>query len=248
MKAAPANQHSAGSIATGQGLKALENALSRSADTLLRRRNKRRLIIDVDSTEDPVHGKQEGAAFNGYFEQVCYHPLFCFTSKGDLLNARLRPGNAHSADGVLDLISPLVERYRSWFKQLWLRGDAAFAGPDLYEFCEKKRITYFIRLPSNNSLKRLILPHLKRPAGRPPKSGIQVRIIEFHYQAEKWIKPRRVVCKIEWHVGELFPRVGFIVTNSNLEAEQVIIIYNSRAEIENRIKEGKNTLRWDKTN
>src|SRR5208283_764802 len=122
MKAAPANQHSAGSIATGQGLKALENALSRSANTLLRRGNKRRLIIDVDSTEDPVHGNQEGEAFNGYFDQVCYHPLFCLTNKGDLLSARLRPGNAHSADGVLDAISPLIEGYRSWFKQFWLRG------------------------------------------------------------------------------------------------------------------------------
>jgi len=163
------------------------------------------------------------------------------------LGARLRPGNAHSAEGVLDLISPLVERYRSWFRQLWLRGDAAFAGPDLYEFCEKKRIIYFIRLSSNNSLKRHILPHLRRPVGRPPKSGVHVRVIEFQYQAEKWNKPRRVVCKIEWHVGELFPRVGFIVTNWNLEAHKVVTIYNGRAEIENRIKEGKNTLRWDKT-
>jgi hypothetical protein len=118
-------------LATRQGLKTLENAISRSADTLLRRRNKRRLIIDLDSTEDPVHGTQEGAAFNGYFEQLCYHPLFCLTNKGDLLSARLRPGNAHSADSVLELISPLVERYRSWFKQFWLRGDAAFASPDL---------------------------------------------------------------------------------------------------------------------
>jgi hypothetical protein len=234
-------------LATPQGLKALEKALSRSADTLLRRRNKRWLIIDVDSTEDPVHGSQEGAAFNGYFDQVCYHPLFCFTSKGDLLSARLRPGNAHSAEGVIDLISPLVEGYRSRFKSFWLRGDAAFASPGLYEFCEKKRITYFIRLPANNSLKKIILPHLKRPGGRPPKSGVQVKVIEFDYQAEKWNKPRRVVCKIEWHVGELFPRVGFIVTNSHLEAERVIAIYNGRAEIENRIKEGKNTLRWDKT-
>jgi len=127
-------------------------------------------------------------------------------------------------------------------------GDAAFASPGLYEFCEDRRITYFIRLSSNSSLKKLIEPHLKRPAGRPPKGGVQARVVELRYQAEKWIKPRRVVCKIEWHVGEIFPRMGFIVTNSNLEAEQVIIIYNSRAEIENRIKEGKNTLRWDKTN
>ena len=234
-------------LATGKGLKALEDMVSRSTDTLLRRRNKRRLIIDVDSTEDPVHGNHEGAAFNGYFEQVCYHPLFCFTSQGDLLRARLRPGNAHSADGVIDLISPLINRYRSWFKQFWLRGDGAFAGPELYEFCEDCRITYFIRISANNSLKRYIQTHLKRPAGRTPKSSVQVRVIEFHYQAESWNKPRRVVCKIERHVGELFPHVGFIVTNSNIEAHKVITIYNGRAEIENRIKEGKNTLRWDKT-
>ncbi len=89
--------------ATCKGLKALEDMVNRSAGALLRRRNKLRLILDVDSTEDPVHGNQEGAAFNGYFEQVCYHPLFCFTSKGDLLGAKLRPGNAHSADGALEM-------------------------------------------------------------------------------------------------------------------------------------------------
>ncbi len=92
--------------ATREGLKALQNALNKSADTLLRRRNKRRLIIDIDSTEDPVHGKQEGAALNGYFDQVCYHPLFCFTGNGDFLGAKLRPGNEHTADGVSSLISP----------------------------------------------------------------------------------------------------------------------------------------------
>ncbi len=163
------------------------------------------------------------------------------------MGAKLRPGNAHSADGVLGPVSPLVDRYRSWFKQFWLRGDAAFASPDLYEFCENRRINYFIRISSESSLKSRIRPHLKRPAGRPPKTGVQVRVIEFQYRAESWDKPRRVVCKIEWHMGELFPRIGFIVTNSYFEAHKVITIYNGRAEIENRIKEGKNTLRWDKT-
>jgi hypothetical protein len=148
---------------------------------------------------------------------------------------------------VIEMLSPLVNRYRSWFKQVWLRADAAFAAPELYELCEKHRISYFIRLPINNVLKKLIKPHLKRPAGRPPESGVQVKVIELQYQAESWDKPRRVVCKLEWHTEELFPRVGFIVTNSRLEAEDVIQVYNGRAEIENRIKEGKNTLRWDKT-
>jgi len=229
------------------GLLALEAALTRSTDALLKRKNKKRLIIDLDSTEDPAHGKQEGVAYNGHFAKNCFHPLFCFTSEGDCLRAKLRPGNVHSADGVLDFIKPIVERYRGWFNLFWVRADAAFANPETYEYCEEHRGTYFIRLPSNANLMRLLEPHLNRPVGRPPKSGIQVKIVDLHYQAKSWSRPRRVVAKIEWHRGELFPRIGFVVTNSRLPAGKVIKVYNGRAEIENRIKEGKNTLRWDKT-
>ncbi len=232
-----------------QGLMALEKALARSADALLRRKNKRRLIVDFDSTEDPAHGKQEQVVYNGHFKKNCFHPLFAFTNEGDCLAAKLRPGNVHSADGTLKLFKPLVERYRSWFQLFWFRGDAAFADPKTYEFCEddRHRVTYFIRLPGNQNLQRLIKPHLRRPVGRPPKSGVQVKIVDFRYQAKSWTKPRRVVCKIEWHSGELFPRVGFIVTNSRLAKAKVVKTYNGRGDVENRIKEGKNTLRWDKT-
>jgi hypothetical protein len=96
-------------------------------------------------------------------------------------------------------------------------------------------------------LDKLVAPHLNRPVGRPPNSGIQVKVVDLQYQAKSWHKPRRVVAKIEWHQGELFPRIGFVVTNSRLPAAKVVKVYNGRAEIENRIKEGKNTLRWDKT-
>jgi hypothetical protein len=229
------------------GLEALDGALSRAADALLKRKNKRRLIIDLDSTEDPAHGNQEGVAYNGHFAKNCFHPLFCFTSDGDCLGARLRPGNVHSANGALEFIGPIVKRYRTWFKLFWLRADAAFANPETYEYCEEHRITYFIRLPGNAILMRLLEPYLNRPVGRPPKDGIQVKVVDLQYQAKSWHKPRRVVAKIEWHRGELFPRVGFVVTNSRLPAAKVIKVYNGRAEIENRIKEGKNTLRWDKT-
>ena len=229
------------------GLEALDGALTRAADALLKRKNKRRLIIDLDSTEDPAHGKQEGVAYNGHFAKTCFHPLFSFTNEGDCLRAKLRPGNVHSADGILEFIKPIVKRYRGWFKLFWFRGDAAFANPETYEYCEEHRITYFIRLPSNVILMRLLEPHLNRPVGRPPKSGIQVRIVDLHYQAKSWSRPRRVVAKIEWHRGELFPRIGFVVTNSRLPAAKVTKVYNGRAEIENRTKEGKNTLRWYKT-
>jgi hypothetical protein len=103
-------------LGNAMGLEALDGALTRAADALLKRKNKKRLIIDLDSTEDPAYGKQEGVANNGHFAKSCFHPIFCFTSEGDCLAARLRPGNVHSADCTLAFIKPLVERYRDWFK------------------------------------------------------------------------------------------------------------------------------------
>lgn len=229
------------------GLSALDGALLRSMDALVKKRDKYQLIIDVDSTEDPAHGGQECMAYNGHFGKNCFHPLFCFTSDGDCLGARLRPSNVHSADGVLDFIDPVVKRYRAKFRLFWLRGDAAFADPEVYKYCEGEKVTYFIRLPSNEILKKVSWSSLRRPVGRPPKSGVKVNVFDFRYQAKNWDKPRRVVCKVEWHTGELFPGVGYIVTNSTLSSWQVVKTCNGRGEVENRIKEGKNTLRWEKT-
>ena len=220
------------------GLKALDGALQRSTDALLGKQGKRRLIVDVDSTKDPAHGSQENVACNGHFGTNCYHPLFAFTSDGVCLGAKLRPGNVHSADGTLPFIHPIVERYRSWFGLLWLRGDAAFASPDIYEYCEKKRITYFIRLRANAKLYEEVSPHMARPVGRPPRSGRQVKVVDFHYQAKSWTRPRRVVCKLEWGPNQLIPDMNFIVTNSRLHRTKVIKVYNGRGDVENRIKEG----------
>ena len=229
------------------GLKALDGALQRSTDALLGKQGKRRLIVDVDSTKDPAHGSQENVAYNGHFGTNCYHPLFAFTSDGVCLGAKLRPGNVHSADGALPFIHPIVERYRPLFGLLWLRGDAAFASPDIYEYCEEKRVTYFVRLRANAKLYEEVSPHMARPAGRPPRSGRQVKVVDFHYQAKSWTRPRRVVCKLEWGPNQLIPDMNFIVTNSRLHRTKVVKVYNGRGDVENRIKEGKNTLRWDKT-
>jgi hypothetical protein len=87
-------------LGNAMGLEALDGALTRATDALLKRKNKKRLIIDLDSTEDPPHGKQEGVAYNGHFPKNCFHPLFCFTSDGDWLAAKVRPGNVHSDDGA----------------------------------------------------------------------------------------------------------------------------------------------------
>src|SRR5271157_4549785 len=107
-------------------------------------------------------------AYNGHFGKTCFYPLFCFTSDGDGLAAKLRPGNVHSADGTLDLIKPIVIRYRKKFKLFWLRGDSAFAEPGIYEYCEDNRITYFIRLRENAVLASLSAPIWPGPREERP--------------------------------------------------------------------------------
>ena len=205
------------------------------------------MVLDVDSTEDLAHGKQEGCSYNGHFGKTCFHPIVAFAGDGDCLAAELRPGNVHSADGVLDFIRPLVERYRKRFKLFWFRGDAAFALPRVYDYCEQERVTYFIRLPMNETLRKIVEPEVtNRPVGRQHKSRVKIQFFEFPYRAMTWKKRRRVVCKVEWHNDELFPMVGFVVTNSTLRAWEVVQAYNGRANVENRIKEANNTLRWDK--
>ena len=101
------------------------------ADTL-----HRRVILDMDSSESPVHGQQEGAAYNGHFECVCYHPLFLFNQFGDCEGATLRSGNVSSADGWQELLEPVVKGYQKKGLRLLFRGDAAFAKPELYEYLE----------------------------------------------------------------------------------------------------------------
>ena len=115
---------------------------------------RKRVILDIDSSESPVHGSQEGAAYNGHFGCVCYHPLFCFNQFGDCEGAVLRPGNVHSADGWEEFIEPIVERYLNMSVRLLFRADAAFAKPELYEYMEARSIGYAIRLPANEVLQR----------------------------------------------------------------------------------------------
>ena len=236
-----------GALGIEEGLEALEETLTRSNEPLMKRKKKQRLIVDVGSTNDPAHVKQKNVYSNGHFRKNCFHPLFAFTSDGDCLGAKLRPGNFYSADSVLGFIDPIVKRYRSRFVLFWLRGDAAFADPEVYAHCEGERVTYFIRLPADAVLNRLIDPYLTRPASRSPKSGIQIRLVDLQYRAKTWDTERRVVAEIKWHDGALFPRIGFIVTNSELAAGRVVKVYSGRGDVENLIKDGKNTLRWDKT-
>ena len=201
------------------------------------------IILDMDSSVSPTHGAQEGSAYNGHFGCTCYHPLFLFNQFGDLERCSLRPGNVHSADGWRDVLEPVVERYRERTLRRYFRGDAAFALPDLYEFLEAENYKYVIRLKANKVLQDRIAHLLTRPVGRP-LNDVRRYYANFSYQAKSWGRKRRVVAKVEWHPGELYPRVGFIVTNLSRPAKRVVAFYNHRGTAEQHIKEGKYAIKW----
>lgn len=202
-----------------------------------------RIVLDMDSSQSPVHGAQEGSAYNGHFQSVCYHPLFVFNEHGDCLGATLRPGNVHSAEEWEDLLVPEIERQQAEGKRVAFRADAAFAKPEIYDALENRGVDYAIRIPANKSLELAVEDILFRPPGRPGRKPL-VRYKSFQYQAESWTTARRIVAKVEHHQGELFPRVGFIVTNMTLPSRSVVRFYNKRGTAEQWIKEGKQATHW----
>jgi len=201
------------------------------------------IVLDIDSSVSETHGAQEGSAYNGHFGCTCYHPLFVFNQFGDLERCALRPGNVHSADGWREVLEPVIARYRHKMKRRYFRGDAAFANPGVYESLEAEGYKYTIRLPANSVLQKSIGWLLKRPICRPAHE-VRRYYASFSYQAGSWTRPRRVVAKVEWHPGELYPRAGFIVTNMTRPAERVVAFYNQRGTAEQWIKEGKNAVTW----
>jgi Transposase DDE domain group 1 len=221
------------------GLAAINRELLAKVET---KDSPQRVVLDMDSTEIPVYGQQEQSAYNGHFETTCYHPLLLFNGEGDCLAAKLRPGNVHSAKDWAELLLPEIERQQELGREVVFRADAAFAKPEIYEALEDRGVKYAIRIPANDSLERDIAELLTRPVGRPSHKPV-VWYKGFLYQAASWKIARRVVAKVEFHFGELFPRVGFIVTNLDTPSRAVVRFYNKRGTAEQWIKEGKQAVK-----
>ena len=199
-------------LATDANVEALADLSGHWIDRVHDRHPQTEIILDMDSSVSPTHGDQEGTAYNGHFGCTCYHPLFLFNQFGDVERSSLRPGNVHSADGWRSVLKPVVVRYQGRNLRRYFRGDAAFALPEMYEYLEAEGFLYAIRLPKNQILQESIGHLLTRPVGRPPNHVLRFHA-SFSYRAGSWDRKRRVVAKVEWHPGELHPRVGFIVTN-----------------------------------
>lgn len=200
------------------------------------------LILDLDGTDDPTHGQQEGSAYHGYYRQHMCHPLLVFDGvTNQLITAVLRPGTVHASHGVLAILKRIVARVRGRWPgvTLELRADSGFAIPALYAWCEAEQITYTIGLATNTRLERAVAV-LQAEAERQAaaQNGAKVRLLgETQYQADSWPHARRVVMKAE--VLAKGANTRFVVTNRTEAPTTVYDWYVDRGETENWIKDLK---------
>jgi hypothetical protein len=223
-------------------------------DTFLNayRRPRKRVILDFDATDDPLHGGQEGRFFHGYYGCYCYLPLYVFCDD-HLLCARLRPSNIDAAKGSLDELIRIVGQIRDrWLDvQIIVRGDSGFARDDLMTWCEDNGVDYVFGLARNNRLVKMIFSQLKKAKKKYWKTGRAARCYrDFRYRTLKsWDRVRRVVGKAEQLSKGENPR--FVVTSLSKEdfsAQELYEgLYCARGDMENRIKEQQLGLFADRT-
>jgi hypothetical protein len=207
-----------------------------------------RVIVDIDTTDDEVHGHQQLSFFHGYYEQYIYHPLLVYDGDtGELITAVLRPGNVHASRSVVSIVKRLVQRLRQAFGavRVVVRGDAGFAVPGLYDYCEAEGLEYVIGLITNDRLLGSAEELSERVRADYAQSRLkQRRFTETEYQADSWEHPRRVIIKVEHNDKGINRR--FLVTNLNSLPEEAYDFYALRGDCENRIKELKNDLKADR--
>jgi len=209
-------------------------------------------VLDLDATDDPLHGRQEGRFFHGYYDCTCYLPLYIFC--GDhLLAAKLRRANSDASAGALEEVARIVGQIRARWPvvQIVLRADSGFARETLMAWCEDNGVDYVFGLARNARQTARLHPALERAEARWRKSGQPARLFtEFRYRTlNSWSRPRRVVGKAEWLPGGANPR--FLVTSLNPAAIDRRDLYEklscARGDMENRIKECQLDLFADRT-
>jgi hypothetical protein len=210
------------------------------------------IILDLDATDDPVHGNQEGRFFHGYYDCYCYLPLYIFCGR-HLLAAKLRRASVDAADGTVEEVARIVGQIRArWPKvRILLRADSGFARDELMAWCEANGVHFVFGLAKNDRLIAEIKDELaaaektSRRTGKPAR-----RFKQFKWTTRRsWSRERRVVAKAEWTLGEANPR--FIVTSltrGQCKARYLYEkVYCARGDMENRIKECQLDLYADRT-
>jgi hypothetical protein len=212
----------------------------------------REVVLDLDATDDPLHGQQEGRFFHGYYGDYCYLPLYVLAGDWPVL-AWLRTSDRDASDGAPEKVAQIVAALRRRFAPLriTLRADSGFCRDGLMSWCEDHGVFYVLGLARNAVLQRRLAPALARAQQLSEAAGgAPARVFEeFRYAAQTWAWQRRVIGKAEWTRGEPNPR--FIITNLPTEthAGQSLYeeLYCARGDMENRIKEQQLDLYADRT-
>lgn len=207
------------------------------------------IVLDVDSTEDPTHGQQEFSFYNGCYEHPVYHPLLVLErGSGYLLAAHLRRGEVGSSRGVVAVLRRVVRGLRRHFPGVPIRlvGDAGFAIPSLYEFCEENGLEYTLGIATNSSFRGHGERLLKQAERRWLRRGTsQYRYGGFRHRGKRWRRYSRRICVQAQRDGR-GSSVRYLITNRQGRAEQVFTFYHRRGECENRIEELKNGFAADR--
>ena len=212
----------------------------------------RQIILDLDATDDPVHGEQEGRFFHGYYDCYCYLPLYVFCGE-HLLLAKLRRASLDAAAGAVKEVARLVARIRArWPRtRILLRADSGFARDELMTSCEANGVHFLFGLAKNERLIAAIAPELERAAAKSRRTGRPARRFKsFMWRTRTtWSRKRHVVAKAEYTQGEANPR--FVVTSLTREECKPKYLYErvycARGDMENRIKECQLDLYADRT-
>jgi hypothetical protein len=216
------------------------------------KRPPRQIILDLDATDDPLHGHQEGRFFHGYYDGYCYLPLYVFCGR-HLLAAKLRRSNIDASAGSVEQVERIVRQIRArWpYVRVLLRADSGFARENLMAWCEENRVDFVFGLARNERLVAMIEKELAAAKAASETSGQPARRFkDFQWSTlDSWSRSRRVVAKAEWTQGEANPR--FIVTSlkrAEVGARHLYEdIYCARGDMENRIKECQLDLYADRT-
>jgi len=216
------------------------------------RRAPPQIILDLDATDDPLHGHQEGRFFHGYYDCYCYLPLYIFCGR-HLLAAKLRRSNIDASAGAVAEVARIVAQIRSrWPRvRILLRADSGFAREALMRWCELNRIDYLFGLARNERLTAAIAAELQEAQQLGERTGKPARRFKdlTWSTLDSWSRARRVVAKAEWTGGEANPR--FVVTSLSRTEHQARHLYEkvycARGDMENRIKECQLDLFADRT-
>ena len=208
------------------------------------------IILDIDSTADPTYGQQEFSFYNGCYQRSVYHPLLIFErNTGYLLAAHLRRGEVGSSRGVVALLRRVVKYLRCRFPHLPIRevGDAGFAIPTLYRFCEQEQLEYSFGIGTNVALR----PHGERLLQKAERRWLRRRTRQclytsFRHRGKRWRQYSRRICVKAEYSSSGKADVRFVITNRRGTAEEVFTFYHGRGECENRIEELKNGFAADR--